>query len=160
MSALAYVLSVVIANWLFAVIPPLMLPGGQIWSPAALVVGFIFVLRDFAQREIGHYVWLAMLAAAGVSYFMADPFVAAASLTAFLIAEAVDWSVYTFTRRPLRDRVLLSSALSAPVDTIVFLWLIGQLGAIGAAVMIASKMAGAMVVFFLLPAGSKKENSR
>ena len=30
----------------------------------ALIVGFVFVVRDFAQREVGHRVLLAMLAGA------------------------------------------------------------------------------------------------
>ena len=148
----AYVVAIYLSNLLFSLIPPVILPSGEFWSPAALLVGFVFVFRDLAQRQIGHCVWIAMLMGAGLSYVMADPFVAIASLAAFLIAETVDWLVYSASRRSLRDRILLSSALSTPIDTIVFLSLIGQMSATGAIVMVASKMTGALVVFLLLSA--------
>ena len=61
------------------------------------MICFIFILRDFAQREIGHKVLGAMAVGAVLSYFMADPFVAFASVVAFMISELVDWVVYTFT---------------------------------------------------------------
>jgi hypothetical protein len=48
------------------------------------LVGFVFVLRDFAQREVGHNIWWAMLAGCALSYCMASPFVAIASASAFL----------------------------------------------------------------------------
>ena len=116
----AYIGAVVAINWLFVVVP--MVPVlGTMFPPVMLVVGFVFVFRDFAQREIGHWVVIAMLGAGGISYFMSAPVVALASVTAFLISEAIDWAVYTFTSKPLSQRILLSSAVAVPVDTIVFL---------------------------------------
>jgi uncharacterized PurR-regulated membrane protein YhhQ (DUF165 family) len=93
--------------------------------PAMLVVGVVFVLRDFSQREIGHFVVAAMLAGGAISYFTAAPAVALASVAAFLLSETVDWLVYTITRRPLSERILYSSAVGVPVDTFAFLRLIG-----------------------------------
>jgi len=96
-----YIALIVAVNYGFTVTPLVALPGGEKWPPLSLIVGFIFVARDFAQREIGHRVIIAMLAAGGISYVLADPFVAVASLAAFLIGEFADWAVYSFTKRPL-----------------------------------------------------------
>ncbi|MFQ5985352.1 MAG: VUT family protein, partial [Alphaproteobacteria bacterium] len=126
------------------------LPDGTSWPPVSLAVGFIFVLRDFAQREIGHWVLLAMLAGAVLSYFMAGPDVALASLAAFAVSELVDWAVYSFTRRPLSQRILLSSVLGTPVDSAVFLGGIGLLSVAGTVTMTASKMLGALCVWWLI----------
>jgi len=115
-----------------------------------LVVGLIFVARDYAQREIGHRVIVAMLLAAALSYIMASPFVAVASLSAFLISEFADWAVYSYTRRPFAQRVLLSSLIGTPLDSVVFLAIIGHLSVAGVAAMTISKMLGAMAVWWLV----------
>lgn len=114
------------------------------------VVGLVFIARDYAQREIGHWVLGAMLAAGVISYFMASPEVALASVTAFLISEVIDWGIYTFTKRPLSGRILLSSAAGAPIDTVVFLAMIDQLSAPVAVMITGSKMAGALIVWFMI----------
>ena len=148
--SLLYVGLIILVNMGFSVVPLVDIPGGEKWPPMSLVVGFIFVARDFAQREIGHRVIIAMLIAAALSYVMADPFVAMASLAAFLISEFADWAVYSFTGRSFRQRVLISSAVGTPVDSIVFLGIIGHLSIIGALAMTASKMLGALLVWWLI----------
>ena len=140
--SLIYVASIVAVNWLFTVIPPL-----GIWQPTSVIVGLTFIFRDLSQREIGHWVLAAMLVGGALSYLMADPFVALASVAAFAISEGVDWLVYTFTKRPLRDRILLSSAVGTPIDTVVFTAMIGILSPANFIVMTASKMIGALVVW-------------
>ena len=147
--AFLYVANVVLVNWLFTVIPPLALPGGEVWPPASLIVGFTFVIRDYAQREIGHYVLAAMLAGGLLSWGMAGPEVAFASVAAFLTSEILDWAVYTWTGRPFSQRVLLSSLLSTPVDSAVFLALVGFISVPAVLLMTASKMVGAFVVYCL-----------
>ena len=82
-----YIALIVAVNYAFTQVPPITLPDGTVWPPVALIVGFVFVVRDFAQREIGHWVLLAMLIGAVLSYFMADPFVAVASAAAFAVSE-------------------------------------------------------------------------
>ncbi|MFM2130786.1 MAG: hypothetical protein RL477_2332 [Pseudomonadota bacterium] len=149
-STLVYVALIVAVNWGFVVVPLVKMPGGEMWPPMSLAVGFIFVLRDFAQREIGHRVLVAMLIGAGLSYVMASPFVALASAAAFLVSESADWLVYTVTRRPLSSRILWSSLIGTPVDSVVFLWGIGHLSATGVAAMTASKMLGALVVWWMI----------
>jgi uncharacterized PurR-regulated membrane protein YhhQ (DUF165 family) len=146
---LLYFFTVVLVNCAFGVVPLLSLPGGEQWSPVALIVGFTFIIRDYAQREVGHFVLLAMLAGGLVSWFMATPAVALASVCAFLTGELVDWAVYTFTGRPFSQRVLLSSALSTPLDSIVFLSMVGLFSVPSVLMMTMSKMVGAILVFYL-----------
>lgn len=148
--ALFYVASVVLVNWLFSVVPPLTLPGGDLWPPVSLAVGFVFVIRDYAQRAIGHKVLFAMLAGGCISYFMAGPEIAFASMAAFFVGELLDWAVYTYTGRPFSQRILLSSLVSTPVDSAVFLFLIQMASPGSILLMSLSKLAGALVVFLLL----------
>ena len=145
--SLAYVVSILIVNIGFVYIPPVPLLG-EMFPPMSLVVGLIFILRDFAQREIGHKVLIAMGIGAVLSYFMADPFVAVASVVAFAISELVDWAVYTFTKRPLKDRILLSSALGTPVDSAVFLLILGFFSPLGFLLMTVAKILSAIIVWW------------
>ncbi len=146
---LLYLVSIVLINIGFIYVP--LIHG---WPPMSLAVGLVFVLRDFAQREIGHKVLLVMLVGAVLSYFMASPAVAIASCAAYLVSELVDWAVYTFSKRPLDQRVLLSSALGTPIDSAVFLGLIGFFSVGGVLLMTASKMLAAFAVFFWLRKGT------
>ncbi len=147
--ALLYVFSVVLVNYAFDVAPRFALPGGELWSPVPLAVGFIFIIRDYAQREIGHLILPAMLIGGLASWIMATPEIALASVCAFLTSEIVDWAAYTFTGRPFSQRILLSSCLSTPLDSIVFLSLIGLFSVPSVLVMTVSKMAGAVIIYFL-----------
>ena len=144
-----YVAAIVLANWLFAALPMVETPLGA-WPPASLIVGFVLILRDMAQREVGHYVLIAMLAAGVITYVMVDPFIAVASVSAFIVSETADWIVYTLTRRPLRDRILASSAVSSPLDSVVFLGMIGFLSPASFILQTLSKFAGAVVVWGIL----------
>ena len=144
-----YVAAIVLVNWLFAALPMVETPLGA-WPPASLIVGFVLILRDMAQREVGHYVLIAMLAAGAVTYVMVDPFIAVASVSAFLVSETADWIVYTVTRRPLRDRILASSAVSSPLDSVVFLGLIGFLSPASFILQSLSKFAAALVIWGIL----------
>ena len=145
-----YILLIVAVNYGFSVVPPIDVPGGGKWPPMSIVVGLVFVARDFAQREIGHRVIIAMLIAGVISYLMADPYIAMASVAAFLVSEFCDWAVYSFTGKTLSQRILLSSAISTPIDSIVFLGLLGFLGVSGVVLMTLSKMLGAVVVWWMV----------
>ena len=147
---IVYIALIVLVNYAFVRIEPVTLPGGTLWPPVALLVGFVFVVRDYAQREIGHYVLGAMFVGVGLSFVMANPAVAMASAAAFLISEIADWAVYSFTGRPLSQRIFYSSLLGTPVDTVVFLTMIGFFSVAGAVVMTASKLLGAIVVWWLV----------
>ena len=145
-----YMALIVLVNYAFTVVPVVALPDGTRWPPISLAVGFVFVVRDFAQREIGHRVLLAMLAGAALSYALAGAEVAIASAAAFLISELADWAVYSFTRRPLSGRILYSSLVGTPIDSAVFLGGIGLLSGAGLVAMTASKMVGALLVWWLI----------
>ena len=148
MWVIVYVALIVAVNYGFSVVPLVQLPGDLgARPPMSLAVGAIFVVRDLAQRQIGHWVIPAMLLGGLLSYWMADPYVAIASVTAFLVSELVDWAVYTWTRRPFRDRVLLSSALGTPVDSAIFLGMIGALTGPAVVLMTVSKMIAALLVW-------------
>lgn len=149
-TVIVYIALIVGVNSLFEITPPLQLPGGELWSPVALIVGFVFVVRDFAQRRVGHHVLWAMLAGCAVSWIMASPRLAFASCLAFAVGELSDWALYTFTRKPFSQRILISSLLGAPLDSLVFLTLIGISSPMGVGVMTLSKLAGALIVFLLV----------
>ena len=148
--AAIYIGLIVLVNWLFIVVQPVDMGGGEMWPPVALVVGLIFIARDFAQRVISHWVLAAMLVAGVLSYFLADPFVAYASVAAFAISELADWLVYSFTKRSFAQRILFSSVLATPLDTIVFLGIMGWLSAPAVLAMTASKLVGALIVWYLV----------
>ena len=143
---IAYVALIVLINIGFSVVP-LVPVFGEMFPPLSLAVGLIFVARDYAQREIGHKVIIAMLIAGVLSYIMASPFVAIASLAAFLVSEFADWGVYTWIKKPFAERILISSAVSTPLDSAVFLAMIGHFSILGVVLMTIAKMIGALVVW-------------
>lgn len=145
-----YVAAIAAINVGFSYVPLIPLPNGEMFPPLALAVGFVFVLRDLAQRQVGHRVLWAMGAGLVVSYALADPYVATASAVAFAISEVVDWAIYTVTRRPLAERIIFSSLISTPVDSAVFLLMIGHFGVVGFSVMTLSKIVGAAVVWGII----------
>lgn len=147
-AAALYVVSIIVANLGFSYIPMIPIGYGEMFAPMSLLVGFVFVLRDYAQRELGHKVLVAMLFGAVASYILADPFVALASVIAFGVSELLDWAIYTLTKRPFKDRVLLSSVISTPVDSAVFMLILGFFSWYGLVAMVVSKMIGAVFIYY------------
>lgn len=143
----AYLAAILCANLGFSYLPMIALPGGQMLAPMSFVVGAVFVLRDLAQRELGHRVLLVMGVGLAASYIMADPFVAIASAIAFAISELADWFVYTLTKKPLAQRILISSVVGTPLDSAVFMLVAGFFSWPGLLIMTASKMAAALAVY-------------
>ncbi len=130
-----------------------------IFNPLTILTGFVFVVRDFVQREMGHKVLYLMALAIALSFCYAWPVIALASAIAFAISESADWAIYTFTKYRLSTRILISSAVAAPVDTTVFLYGAdlarqiqlgeapgGQLNVANWVLFILGKMIGAVVV--------------
>lgn len=122
-TGILYLLSTIMANVLviqFGIVSigPLMFPAG------AVMIGLTFSLRDLVQRQFGKWrCWYWTFAAAAISaVFSLD--VAVASVTAFLVSEAVDWAVFTFTGGSFRRRVLLSNLIGAPLDSTIFVALV------------------------------------
>lgn len=149
-----YVLLIPLVNWSFANVPSYTIGSGE-WNPMVIVTGLILVVRDFAQREIGHTILLPLCIGITISFLMAPPEIAAASAIAFAISESIDWAIFTFTKRPLSKRILWSCGASAPVDSLVFLVganmaVPGLFSWITLAAAVISKLSGAYVVYLML----------
>lgn len=143
----AYIATIVLTNFGFAYIHPIDI-GFGLFSPMALVAGAVFVVRDYAQRAVGHYVLFGMIAGCAISYVMADPFVAIASAASFAVSELVDWGTYTITKRPFYQRILISSLIATPIDTAVFLAFINILTPATFVLMVAAKLVTAFAMFY------------
>jgi uncharacterized PurR-regulated membrane protein YhhQ (DUF165 family) len=150
-----YVAAIVLVNWMFTSIAPWPTPLGDLYL-ANIMVGFVFVLRDYAQREVGHRVLLATAVGGVITWFMVDPIIAVASITAFILSESADWGVYSFLRRPLSQRILISSLIAIPLDTLAFQYLAGYLTPAAFMTEIASKAVGVLLVWYLLRLRDRK----
>lgn len=144
-----YIIAIVAVNWMFMAIAPWATPFGDLYL-ANIVVGFVFVLRDYAQREIGHYILFATAAAGVLTWFMVDPAIAFASIAAFTISETADWAVYSFTKRPISQRILYSAMIAVPLDTLAFQYLANYLTPAAFSTEMLSKAIGVLIVWFLL----------
>lgn len=149
-------LAIILVNSLFAYVPTWTIQG-EVIAPADIIVGCVYVLRDMAQREIKQYVIIAMLIATSISYLMADKSVAFASAAAFFVGEMIDWGIYSYTKKPLSQRLLWSSAISAPVDSLVFLYLIEQLNWLGFTLLNCSKLLGVLLVWYFIVNRQRKK---
>jgi uncharacterized PurR-regulated membrane protein YhhQ (DUF165 family) len=153
-------------NWSFSAVPTMPIPhelGGGNFQPLAIVTGFVLVVRDFAQREIKHWIFGAMIVGLLLSTLTSWIVIIFASGAAFLISETADWAVYTFVKRPLSQRVLLSSCASGPLDQLVFIWLAsmapGQAGIFAWGTIltgVASKLFGAVIVSRIMAAQERR----
>jgi queuosine precursor transporter len=153
----AYVAFIVLVNWLF--VPEQLVEGVTQWSTntwmgtlylANVIVGLVFVLRDYAQREIGHKVLLATVLAGIPVWYFAGKDLAVASMVAFALSEMTDWAVYSFTKRPLQNRIILSAIIAVPVDTLAFQHLAGYLTPAAFVTEVLSKALGVAVLWYLL----------
>lgn len=154
---LIYILLVPFVNWTFSWnLQMPVFPGSEwVFNPITIITGLILVVRDFAQREIGHEVLIAMLIGLALTAQLAGKELAFASGLAFLIAEMVDWAMFTFTRLKLSSRVLVSSALAAPIDTSVFLYFANDIipnsfTTPNIVMSVFGKMIGALVIWAIL----------
>lgn len=143
---LLYVGTIVGVNYGFAHFPPIMTHIGLV-SPMAFVVGIIFVLRDYVQRQIGHWVILVMLVGGLISFKMASPVVAMASIVAFACAEGLDWFTFSAVPAKFHTKILISSIIGVLADTLVFLPMIGAFSVQTATIMYLSKLVAAGLVY-------------
>jgi uncharacterized PurR-regulated membrane protein YhhQ (DUF165 family) len=146
-ATISYIAMVVTLNTLFVVLPGVS-AFGQSFSPADILVGCIFLVRDFAQREIRHWIILAMVVATGISYLLADPTIALASAGGFMVGELIDWSLFTLTQKPLSQRLLISAIASSPFDSLVFLYLAHHLHWFEWGLMTAFKFLGVFILWW------------
>lgn len=146
-SLFVYIALIAGINWIYEITPLVELASGDFWSPVDLIVGFVFVVRDFAQRKVGHHILWGMIAGLLISWWMVSPELAFASAMAFAIGELADWAIFTFTGKPFSQRILMSSLIGAPLDSLIFLFMIDLVTPLGMLAQIASKLAGAFLVF-------------
>jgi len=99
----------------------------QLWGvtfPAgAVVIGLTFTARDFVQKRWGKLGCWGWMFAASIITLLFNWKLAFASITAFLIAESIDWLIYTYVPLSFRGRIIASNLISTPLDSIVFVLL-------------------------------------
>lgn len=122
-----YITTIVAANWLTTTYGLVPIGFGLAVTAGTFAAGAALLLRDAVQVTAGKLAVLAAIVAGiAVSYLVADPFIAVASAVAFAASELVDFAVFTPLRaRNLAAAVLVSSVISAPVDTVLFLHIAG-----------------------------------
>lgn len=100
---------------------------GLVVSAGTYAAGFALLSRDFVHRYLGVRAVLAGMAVGlALSWFLATPALAVASAVAFLVAEVADLLVFMRVRpRGFVRAAFISNCVSAPVDTVLFLWIAG-----------------------------------
>ena len=120
--AIFYLGSIVVANLLvmqFGIVQA----AGISFPAGAVAIGFTFTARDLVQRRFGKWgCWFWMFVAAGISALF-SPTLALASLGAFVVAEGLDWAVFTTTPLSFRVRAIVSNIVGTPLDSVVFVYL-------------------------------------
>ena len=127
----AFVATVVVANWLVKHYGPVRVWPTALLAPAGVyAAGLAFLLRDTLQRLAGNYVALAGIAAGTVlSVFIATPELAFASASAFAASEAAGlaffWLLGGTFGGPGRvlTALVTSSLVAAAIDSWLFLTL-------------------------------------
>ena len=73
----------------------------------------------------------------------------------FIVSELIDWAIYTFTQKPLSQRIFYSSLVAAPIDTAIFFYgaemVVSGIFSVGTVVAaVLSKLAAAIFVAWLV----------
>ncbi len=156
-----YLFLIPFINWCFEHVPTFPLPHHGDWNPMTVVTGLVLVVRDFAQREIGHYIFGFLAIGLVLSIYTSDPTIALASACAFAISETIDWALFTFAKLPLSRRVFVSAGISGPIDAAVFLWIAsysipGIFNIWSLMASVVSRFLGCLVVYLLMRHREKK----
>jgi hypothetical protein len=151
-----YLALIPIVNWGFAAVPTIKFPVGGDWNAMTIVTGLILVVRDFAQREVGHYIFIFLVIGLALSTVTSDPSIAFASGCAFAISELIDWALFTFAKLPLSKRVFVSAGTAGPIDAATFLIIAGFFSWWSVLAAVVSRLLGCVVVYFLMRNREKK----
>lgn len=111
-------------------------------------VGLVYACRDYLQALVGDYAVMAsMVLVALVAYIGSDN--PHASANAFVVGQAMAWSVFTQMRGvPFHKRMMVSSIVACVVDSSIYLGITGGLEHL--AVFSALKIVPVIVVFLLV----------
>lgn len=131
---LLYLATIPAANWMIGHVGTVCVPDGPCLVPVGLglmapsgvlMIGIALVLRDIVHRTLGwHWAVAGITAGSALSFLLAPPALALASMTAFAFSEAMDQAVYApLWRRRLVLAVLASGLVGAAIDSALFLWL-------------------------------------
>jgi len=126
-----------------------------------IVTGLVLVVRDFAQREVGHWIFLFLAIGLILSIYTSDPTIAFASACAFAISETIDWALFTFAKLPLARRIFVSAGISGPIDAAAFLFIAnfalpGIFNWVSLAAAVVSRFLGCLIVYLLMKHREKK----
>lgn len=115
-----------ISNWGTVCVPhgPCLIPVGfGLMAPSGvLLIGLALVLRDEMHERLGRWWTLAaMILGGALGFAVAPASVATASAIAFVLAEMLDWAIYSRLRAQGRHwAVLGSGAAGALADSVLF----------------------------------------
>lgn len=129
-----YIATIPAANFMIGNVGTFCIPDGPCMIPVGfglsapsgvLMVGAALVLRDAVQEAFGaKWAFASVILGVVISYLLADPWIAFASLTAFALSELLDFAVYTYIRVKGRAlAVLMSGIVGAIADSAAFLYI-------------------------------------
>ncbi len=96
---------------------------GITFPAGAVAIGLTFTARDFVQKRWGKLGCWGWMIAASIITVAFNWKLALASISAFIIAESIDWLIYTYAPLTFRGRIIASNLVSTPLDSIVFVLL-------------------------------------
>lgn len=134
LAALAYASTIPAANWMIGNVGTVCIPDGPCLIPlgfgitepsGVLMIGLALLLRDAVHEYLGaRWSLYAIGVGAVLSYLLADPFIAIASVVAFSVSELSDFAVYSKIRERSRTLgILASGVVGSVIDSVVFLWI-------------------------------------
>ena len=156
-----YIATIPAANWMIGNVGTFCIPDGPCMIPVGfgmtapsgvLMVGAALVLRDQVQEHLGaKWALGGILVGAILSYLLADPFIALASILAFGVSELVDFGAYTYVRKYGRALAVAASGLvGAVMESIVFLYV-----AFGSLAYVEGQIFGKLIISLLAAAAIK-----
>jgi hypothetical protein len=119
--------------------------------PGTLLVGLIFVLRDYTQQVIRDRVIACTLAASAIVCVLIDGRLGLFSGAAFLVAEGIDQFLWhKLDMNDIKDRILKSSAVATLFDGAIILYGLHELTVPNYISHYIGKMASNVVIWLVL----------
>lgn len=147
--SLAYIATIVAANLAVATFGLVPIAPGLVAPAGVVFAGLALLLRDALDDR--RLIAALIAAGAGLSALLSPPAIVIASVAAFAISELVDWVAFEVQRRRGARWAWAaagSNLVSAPLDTLAFLWLSG-FGVTGP--LVAGQLVGKLIYATALP---------